>query len=92
MLLLIGAMSLQSFRRNPYDWVIMNPPFHSGRAAEPALGQRFIEVASSTLPRGGRLLMVANRNLPYEQILEKTFRRVEKLSERDGFKVFEANK
>lgn len=79
------------FQKKPYDWVIMNPPFHSGgRAAEPELGKRFIEVASSTLPSGGRLLMVANKNLPYEKALEAKFRRFEKLGERDGFKVFEA--
>jgi len=79
------------FKKKPYDWVIMNPPFHSAsRAAEPELGKRFIEVAASTLPSGGRLLMVANRNLPYEKTLEAKFRRFEKLSERDGFKVFEA--
>ncbi len=81
------------FPKKPYDWVIMNPPFHSGgRAAEPELGKRFIEVAASTLPSGGRLLMVANKNLPYEKTLEAKFRRFEKLSERDGFKVFEAVK
>ena len=66
------------FPKKPYDWVIMNPPFHSGRAAEPGLGQRFIEVAASTLPRGGRLLMVANQNLPYERTLEHCFRKFEK--------------
>ena len=81
------------FPKKPYDWVIMNPPFHSGgRAAEPELGKRFIEVASSTLPSGGRLVMVANKNLPYEKTLEEKFRRYEKLAERDGFKVFEAVK
>lgn len=80
------------FPKKPYDWVIMNPPFHSGRAAEPELGKRFIEVAASTLPRGGRLLMVANRNLPYEKVLEKEFRKFEKLTEREGFKVIEATR
>ncbi|MGI9352804.1 MAG: class I SAM-dependent methyltransferase [Rhizobiaceae bacterium] len=80
------------FSKKPYDWVVMNPPFHSGRAANPQLGKQFIEVAASTLPRGGKLLMVANRNLPYEQTLEKNFRRFEKLSEQDGFKVIEATR
>ncbi len=81
------------FPKKPYDWVIMNPPFHSaGRAAEPALGQKFIDVAASTLPSGGKFLMVANKNLPYEKTLETKFRRFEKLAERNGFKVFEAVK
>lgn len=73
-----------------YDWVIMNPPFHTGRAAEPALGNAFIKVASQTLKPGGRLLMVANVNLPYEAALEKNFRRHERIDQAKGFKVLEA--
>ena len=83
---------LSEFPKKPYDWVVMNPPFHSGRAAEPQMGQRFIEVAASTLRQGGHLLMVANKNLPYERTLEAQFRSFEKLAERDGFKVFEARR
>jgi 16S rRNA (guanine1207-N2)-methyltransferase len=80
------------FKKTPYQWVIMNPPFHSGRSADPELGKRFIQVAASTLPSGGRLLMVANRNLPYEDTLNKVFRHFKVLEERDGFKVIEAVK
>lgn len=80
------------FRKKPYQWVIMNPPFHTARSADPELGKRFIQVAASTLPSGGRLLMVANRNLPYEDTLNKVFRHFKVLEERDGFKVIEAVK
>lgn len=80
------------FKKKPYHWVIMNPPFHSNRAAEPELGRRFIQVAGSTLPSGGRLLMVANKNLPYEDTLQKVFKKFQTLEERDGFKVIEAVK
>jgi len=80
------------FRKKPYQWIIMNPPFHSGRAAEPELGKRFIQVAASTLPTGGKLLMVANRNLPYEKTLESTFRSFKTLDQAQGFKVLEASK
>lgn len=80
------------FKKTPYDWVIMNPPFHTGRSTEPDLGKRFIEMAASTLPSGGRLLMVANRNLPYEKTLDLKFRRFEKLEDFAGFKVIEAVK
>lgn len=80
------------FQKTPYDWVVMNPPFHAGRATDPDLGKRFIEVAASTLPAGGRLLMVANRNLPYEKTLETRFRRFETLADLKGFKILEAVK
>ena len=82
----------KEYKKHVLDWVVMNPPFHNGRAAEPGLGQKFIQIAASTLPSGGQLLMVANRNLPYEQTLEKTFRSFEILEVRDGFKIIQARK
>ena len=53
----------------PYDAVITNPPFHQGRAAEPDLGAAFIAAAARILKPSGQLLMVANRQLPYEAVL-----------------------
>jgi 16S rRNA (guanine1207-N2)-methyltransferase len=82
----------REFKKKPYQWVIMNPPFHTSRSADPELGKTFIQIAASTLPSGGRLLMVANRNLPYEDTLNKAFRHFKVLEERDGFKVIEAVK
>ncbi|MEZ5853180.1 MAG: class I SAM-dependent methyltransferase, partial [Hyphomicrobiaceae bacterium] len=73
-----------------FDAVIMNPPFHAGRGAEPALGVAFIRAASRTLKAGGRLFMVANRHLPYEAALQTAFRKVSVMAEADGFKLFEA--
>ncbi|MCB1427649.1 MAG: class I SAM-dependent methyltransferase [Nitratireductor sp.] len=73
-----------------YDWIIMNPPFHAGRAQEPSIGIAFIATAAKALKPGGRLLMVANRKLPYEKPLAHHFRRVQTLTEADGFKVIEA--
>ena len=32
-----------------YDLIVMNPPFHQGRAAEPEIGQAMIRAASSAL-------------------------------------------
>ncbi len=82
------------FRKKPFEWIIMNPPFHHGlhsnRAADPNLGKAFIQIAASTLVTGGRLLMVANRNLPYEETLSKAFRKHTKIADEAGYKVFEA--
>ncbi len=70
------------------DFVVMNPPFHEGKAAHIALGQDFIETAHASLRRGGRLWMVANNHLPYEDVLERVFFTCEKVYEGQGFKVF----
>ena len=55
------------------DAVVMNPPFHEGRKADPELGQAFIEAAAGMLGAKGKLYMVANRHLPYEETLERLF-------------------
>lgn len=57
-----------------YDFIVMNPPFHTGRAAEPAIGQGMILAAARALKPGGQLYLVANRQLPYEQLLAREFR------------------
>ena len=74
----------------PYDAVIMNPPFHQGRAAEPDLGVGFIAAAARILKPQGRLTLVANRQLPYEAALEAGFRRWATLGEAGGYKLLEA--
>ncbi|MCO5082143.1 MAG: class I SAM-dependent methyltransferase [Rhizobiaceae bacterium] len=78
--------------RDRYDLIVMNPPFHTGRAAEPALGEALIRVAARSLGPGGQLYMVANRQLPYEAALAQAFSCVEKLREEQGFKVFRARR
>jgi 16S rRNA (guanine1207-N2)-methyltransferase len=70
-----------------YDAVLCNPPFHAGRAAEPALGQSVIEAAARALKPGGRLFMVANRGLPYEPLLKRTFASFETLADNNKFRV-----
>ena len=73
-----------------YNFIVMNPPFHEGRASDPLLGMRFIGAAAAALRADGELRMVANRNLPYEAPLTEVFETVEKVTEEIGFKVFRA--
>lgn len=74
-----------------YDTIVTNPPFHTGSGAEdPGLGRRFIAVAAQALNPGGRLWLVANRHLPYENILTASFGNVRSVTQRYGFKIIEA--
>jgi 16S rRNA (guanine1207-N2)-methyltransferase len=76
-----------------YDVIVTNPPFHTqNRADRPDIGRRFIAVAADSLNPGGSLWMVANRHLPYEEVLTDNFARVRKVAESDGFKIIEAVK
>ena len=78
--------------RRGYDFIVSNPPFHSGRADEPALGRAFIAAAAGALRPGGRLFLVANRHLPYEAELAARFAAVRVLAQEGGFKVVEATR
>lgn len=73
-----------------FDHIVMNPPFHEGKATDISIGQAFIQSAAQSLKRGGTLYMVANAHLPYEAVLQEHFDGVEKLAEKSGFKVYRA--
>lgn len=73
-----------------YDLIVMNPPFHQGRAADAGLGQAMIRAAAVGLKPRGRLLMVANRGLPYEALLKSQFAACEMVAEEKGFRVYSA--
>ena len=75
---------------DPVNGVVMNPPFHEGRAADPALGRAFIATAARLLTQAGRLWLVANRHLPYETALEQHFARVTEIGGDGRFKIIEA--
>ncbi|CAM3074318.1 class I SAM-dependent methyltransferase [Paracoccus nototheniae] len=77
--------------REPVNGVIMNPPFHEGRQADPRLGAAFIATAARILTGAGRLWMVANRHLPYEQVLAQHFGQVHEIAGDTRFKVIEAS-
>ena len=76
----------------PYDGIVMNPPFHAGRSADPSLGQAFIRAAARMLTPQGKLWMVANRHLPYESAMTENFRNVDIIGGNGAFKVFHANR
>ena len=51
-----------------------------------------LKVAAQSLRHGGRLLLVANRHLPYEATLAQAFASHRVLAEGGGFKVIEGVK
>jgi 16S rRNA (guanine1207-N2)-methyltransferase len=73
-----------------YDAIVMNPPFHSGQATDVDLGRAFLAVAAKSLKRGGKLLLVANRQLPYEPALEASGLAWRKVAEDANYKILSA--
>mgnify|MGYP006265935389 CR=1 FL=1 len=74
------------------DFVLMNPPFHAGRGALPSLGRAFVREALRVLRPGGRLFMVANRQLPYENEIEAMSGEIVSAELSQGFKVIIARR
>jgi len=72
------------------DHVVTNPPFHVSRAADPGIGQGFVAAAARILRPGGRLWLVANRHLPYEDAIRAAFGSVDEIGGDKRFKVLAA--
>ncbi|WP_455475984.1 class I SAM-dependent methyltransferase [Bartonella sp. B17] len=75
-----------------YDTIISNPPFHIQQVTDVSLGQHFIINAAKHLKPGGKLLLVANRHLPYETLLRNIFHTVWINEDTPGFKIIEARR
>lgn len=72
------------------DWVVMNPPFHTGGRADPALGASFVAAAAGMLAPQGTLWMVANRHLPYAEALQRHFAEIEDIGGTAAFRLVRA--
>jgi 16S rRNA (guanine1207-N2)-methyltransferase len=73
-----------------YDAIVMNPPFHAGKATDVALGRAFIAAAAAALVPGGTLLMVASRHLPYEAAVDQHLQGRHAVAETAAFKLIRA--
>lgn len=74
------------------DWLVCNPPFHSGQTRDIELGQTIVANGCQSLKRGGRMIMVANRKLPYEKLLAGHLQDVRIVIQSQGYKVIEGNR
>lgn len=74
------------------DTVVMNPPFHTQRRADPELGRAFIRAAAALLAPSGHLWMVANRHLAYETTLSDSFSQLEEVAGDNRFKILHATR
>ena len=68
------------------DLVLLNPPFHAGKAVDLGPARAMFAHAAGALAPGGTALIVANRTLPYERDLE-SIGRVRALAETRHYKV-----
>lgn len=67
--------------------IVSNPPFHEGSRPDLRVAEDLIHRAPEFLDPGGQIVLVANRHLPLERILQKSFTRGEKIAENTRFKI-----
>ncbi|MGA0845251.1 MAG: class I SAM-dependent methyltransferase, partial [Luteolibacter sp.] len=75
-----------------YDAITTNPPFHSGQETDLNLAIAFLSHASRALKRGGSLHLVANRQLPYERVLDSLNLAWRPIAQNEQFKIITATK
>ena len=75
-----------------FDVVVTNPPFHVGKATDLDVPMQFINDAHHVLVPGGRMFLVANRTLPYEQAIKHLFGNVSNVHDGQRFKVLSATR
>ncbi len=74
------------------ELIISNPPFHTGKGTDYELAERLIREAPYWLRPGGQLWLVANRFLPYPDLLEQAFGGFQRRAETGKFIVYQASK
>lgn len=70
-----------------FSLIVSNPPFHSGQATSHQVAEGFIREAHAALTTSGRLVLVANRFLRYQELMKETFGSVAALAETPQYHV-----
>ncbi|UDG81783.1 Ribosomal RNA small subunit methyltransferase C [Candidatus Profftia lariciata] len=71
-----------------FNTIISNPPFHNGIHMNLSVAKKLIYGAVNHLYIGGKLYIVANKFLPYQQMLDDVFGTHEIISEAGCFRVY----
>lgn len=74
------------------DQIICNPPFHQQHTVTTHIATQMFAQAKRVLKQGGRLRIVANRHLNYQQQLQRLFGHCQQLAANPKFVILEAIK
>lgn len=77
---------------NHYQNVITNPPFHQGIKTNYTATESFLSGIGQFCLKQGQLWVVANNFLSYEPIIEKSFAKVRRVTNQQGFIIYQAIK
>ena len=76
----------------PLDVIVSNPPFHLGQRTDNSVVTELFTTAPKKLSPGGKLIVVANRFLPYKAEMERFVGKTKIIAETKQFWVLEATR
>jgi len=83
---------LNNIHDQRFDLIISNPPFHVGREINYQISHEIITQSWEALHPSGSLLLVANRFLPYNKIIQQIFSSISIIEENSRFSLIQAKK
>ncbi|MHB1296355.1 MAG: methyltransferase [Anaerolineae bacterium] len=83
---------LAAVRDRRFSLIVSNPPFHAGYAVSYNAVESFVRGAYDALEPRGRLVLVANRFLPYDRLMREIFGAVGTVASTSKYHVLAAEK
>jgi 16S rRNA (guanine1207-N2)-methyltransferase len=83
---------LEKVSENKYQLILSNPPFHTGKEVDYIVATSLFKQAEQVLEPGGKIIIVANKFIPYENLMKKTFNNVTTLAQTGKFIVLSSEK
>jgi 16S rRNA (guanine1207-N2)-methyltransferase len=74
-----------------FDLIVSNPPAHKGFDSDFGATLNFLSTARNFMTPGGRLLLVANIQLPYLKVMKGNFKKTERLAVNRQFQILAGN-
>lgn len=88
----VFASDIYSDTDDDYQFIISNPPFHSGLDTSYSATETLLEQAPAHLNRQGALFIVANSFLKYPPIIDAAFGKCETLNKTNKFAIYHAKR
>lgn len=71
-----------------FDGIISNPPFHDGLTATTDIVANFVKDSVAKLKTGANWLIVANRHLPYSDLVQQNFGEIKVFAKNNRYKIY----
>lgn len=88
----VFASDIYSDITGKYDYLISNPPFHSGLDTNYSAAENLLSQAPNYLSHAGKMIIVANNFLKYPPIIQKAFGECATLDKNTKFSIYSAQK